>query len=220
MLLFCNVFMVSSPFHFDAKGLPTLLRSGCPSSPLLLPIKRVLSSSANANADGYHPVGINPITALWPRSAILITAIELLSAFATYRSLRLLSISIASGVEPSGASGVNVVERRSTTSSLFVSITWIVLSFEQATNRRPSDESFMSLGFMPTCKVRITLFVSVSITLTLSLAQFDTNNLRPSLLRTVAYGLISTGILVAICCVVASNTTTLLGPVPVPRLAA
>jgi len=60
------------------------------------------------------------------------------------------------------------------------------LSFEQATKRRPSAESFISFGFIPTCNVRMTLLVAVSMTLTDSLDQFETNRRFPSGVRTVS----------------------------------
>src|ERR1700728_388037 len=133
MLLFWMVLTVSSPSHLEASGLAGPFLSRCPSSPLLLPTYRVSPGSARVIAEGYQPVGMNPRTELCSRFEMRMTAIELLSALATYTSLRLLSISRAFGVEPSGASGVRVVERRSRICRLFISITWVGLSFEQAT---------------------------------------------------------------------------------------
>ena len=94
------------------------------------------------------------------------------------------SMASALGVEPSGASGESVVERRSTTLSERVSITWTVLSLEQATNSRPSALSTMSFGLAPTAMVAITLLEAVSITLTDLLDQLETNSRDPSLVRT------------------------------------
>jgi len=65
----------------------------------------------------------------------------------------------------------------------------------------------------------MTVLVAVSITLIDWLDQFETNNRFPFGLSTVWYGVISTGIRVRICLVFALKTTTLLGSVPVPRIA-
>src|ERR1700733_154399 len=220
MLLFWMVLTVSSPFHLEASGLPGPFRSGCPSSPLLFPIYRVSPWLARVMAEGYQPVGMNPRTELCSRLEMRMTAIELLSALATYRSLRLLSIRRASGVEPSGARGVRVVDRRSRICRLLVSITWTVLSFEQAMKRRPSSEIFISFGFIPTWSVRMTLLDAVSMTLTDSLDQLETNRRLPSGVSATAPGLISTGMRARMLRAFVSKTTMLLGPSPVPRFAA
>src|SRR4051812_22052285 len=114
---------------------------------------------------------MKPATALWARSLMSITARLLLSALATNSNLRLGSNSSAFGVDPSGAFGVRLVEIVSIIVRVLVSMTRTVLSFEQATNRRPSAPRTMSLGLAPTSMVVITLLVAVSMTLTLRLDQ-------------------------------------------------
>ena len=63
-------------------------------------------------------------------------------------------------------------------------MTWMVLSFEQATKRRPSADSFMSVGLEPTGITWVTRLVPVSITLTELLAQLETNKVFPSAEKT------------------------------------
>ena len=63
------------------------------------------------------------------------------------------------------------------------SMTVTALSLAQQTKRRPSLARARSLGLSPTAMVRRTAPVSVSITETLSLPQFETYSVAPSGVR-------------------------------------
>ena len=109
---------------------------------------------------------------------------------------------------------------RSITWRVLVSITATVLSLAQETKSLPSFDSAMSLGLSPTAIRPVTRSVLTSIMLTESLPQLETYRVCPFSLSMSAYGLTSTGIRRKSFRAAVSKTTTLLGPVPVPRLAA
>src|SRR5262245_62264775 len=71
-------FSFSIGFAFDCSPLPT-------------PTRMVFPSGMTLTAVGYHPVGMNPFTALLPGASMSMTATQLLPALAT------------EGVLPSGA---------------------------------------------------------------------------------------------------------------------
>ena len=186
--------------------------------PLLLPTQSL--PPRTANAEGYQPTGRNPSTSLLARSATRTTATSLLSALATNSIWFSRSSANAFGVEPSGAFGVKAVEIRSMVWRVRVSITTTVLSLAQETNRRPSFDNVMSFGLSPTTRRPVTRRLATSMMLTESLPQLETYSVCPLSLSTRAYGFTSTGMRCISFPVSVSNTTTSLGPAPVPRFAA
>ena len=86
---------------------------------------------------------------------------------------------------------------RSSAVRFLISITWIVLSFEQTTNSLPSGDNLMSFGLAPTAMTPVTRLERVSITLTDLLAPLLTNKVSPSGENASSYGLTSTGIRVS-----------------------
>src|SRR5262245_7128678 len=107
---------------------------------------RRLPSRDVVTSVGYHPVGRNPSSLLWPRSSTSITATELLSAFATYKVLASGESASESGVLPAGALGANAVLMTSRRRLALRSNVMTLLVWPHETNRRLSGVRARSLG--------------------------------------------------------------------------
>ncbi len=78
-------------------------------SPLPTPTSSDLPSGVTATDVGYQPVGMKPTAWLLSLSRMSMTAMQLLSALATYSVLPSGATASASGVLPSGAFGNSAV---------------------------------------------------------------------------------------------------------------
>src|SRR5205807_3680010 len=113
-------------------------RFGLDPSPSPQPTSRILPSGVTASEVGYQPVGMKPFTWLRSRSAMSMTATQLLSALATKSVCPSGVTASASGVLPSGDRGNRAVKIVSVTTPRFTSMTDTQLLDPQATNRRLS----------------------------------------------------------------------------------
>src|SRR2546430_1465881 len=121
---------------------------------------------------------MNPSTRDSLRPETSATATLLLSALAMYRRAPSGDSANASGVEPTGAFGARDVRMVSVTA--FPAITLTVFDPEFATNRRPSFDQTISLGWLPTGTRAVSRSAAGSNRLTDWSPQFEIASVFPS----------------------------------------